>query len=94
VDYIGDIGYAFINGKMIHDNFCNDDTWELDLMPYREEVIKHGLYIYISPQKKGSKVHSDSEMAARFESSEEQIADIYGIEAVGIYDASIVITDK
>lgn len=91
VNYIGDVGYAFIDGKMIHDNFYNGDTWELDLLPYRDEIISKGLYLYISPQKKGSKVHSESEMAARYESSEEQIAKIHGIEAVGIYDINVII---
>lgn len=62
-------------------------------MPYKDEIISKGLYIYVSPQKKGSKVHSESAMAARFETSEEQIAKIHSIEALGIYDVSITFKD-
>jgi len=93
VNYVGDIGYAFIDGKMIHDNFCNGDTWEFDLMPYKDEIISKGLYLYISPLRKGAKVHNESAMAARFETAEEQIAAIHNIEALGICDVPIVMND-
>ncbi|TAH72754.1 MAG: beta-galactosidase [Anaerolineaceae bacterium] len=91
VDYIGDIGYAFIDGKMIHDNFCNGATWEIDLMPYKDEIIAKGLYLYISPYKEGAKVHSESAMAARYESADKQIAEIHEVQAVGVYDIPITI---
>lgn len=90
VDYEGDVGYAFINGEMIHDNFCNGAAWEIDLLPYRDELIKHGMYLYISPKKKGAYVDNSSAMAARFEVVEEQIAKIHGISFEGIKKVGIV----
>ena len=89
VDYEGDVGYAFINGEMIHDNFCNGTAWEIDLLPYQDELIRHGMYIYISPKKKGAYVDNSSAMAARFEVVEEQIAKIYGIRFEGIKKVGI-----
>ena len=90
VDYEGDVGYAFINGEMIHDNFCNGAAWEIDLLPYRDELIRHGMYLYISPKKKGAYVDNSSAMAARFEVVEEQIAKIHGISFEGIKKVGIV----
>lgn len=79
IDYEGDVGYAFINGEMFHDNFCNGAPWEIDLMPYREQLLEHGMYVYISPKKKGAYVDNSSAMAARFEVAEEQVAKLEGI---------------
>lgn len=74
ISYEGDVGYAFINGTMFHDNFCNGAPWEIDLMPYREQLLEHGMYVYISPKKKGAYVDNSSAMAARFEVAQEQTA--------------------
>lgn len=79
VSYEGDVGYAFCNGEMFHDNFCNGAPWEIDLLPYKDEILKNGMYLYISPKKKGAFVDNSSAMAARFEIVEEQIARIHNI---------------
>lgn len=89
INYVGDIGYAFIDGDLINDNFCNGDTWEIALKRFQEEVTEKGMYIYVSPIKKGSQVKSDSTMAARVETSAEEIAEISSIKAVVLYEASI-----
>ena len=85
IDYIGDIGYAFIDGELINDNFCNGDTWELALKRFEKALLHKGMYVHISPIKKGSVVSSDSTMAARTENSKEEIAEISSIKAVPIY---------
>lgn len=85
ISYEGDVGYAFINGEMFHDNFCNGAPWEIDLMPYRKELLTQGMYVYISPKKKGAYVDNSSAMAARFEVAEEQTARLDGIVLEKIY---------
>lgn len=89
IDYEGDIGYAFINGEMIHDNFCNGATWEFDLVPYKDEILKYGIDIYISPKKEGAYVDNSSAMAARFEIIKEQIASINSIKLQGVKNIEI-----
>ena len=80
IRYEGDVGYAFIEGEMFHDNFCNGAPWEIDLMPHREALIKHGMYLYVSPRKTGAYVDNTSAMAARYEVVKEQIARIDSVE--------------
>ena len=80
VRYEGDVGYAFIEGEMFHDNFCNGASWEIDLMPYREELTKYGMYLYVSPRKTGAYVDNTSAMAARHEVVKEQVARIDSVE--------------
>ncbi len=86
VDYMGDIGYAFVDSDLINDNFCNGATWEFGIKAYEKEIVEKGLYLYISPQRKGGHIKSDSEMAARFEVYEEAFAEISGIDAVPVFD--------
>ena len=93
VDYEGDIGYAFTDGEMFHDNFSNGGVWDIDIRPYLDKILKKGMYLYISPRKKGVKVHSESEMAARFETAKEQFASIKSIRLAGVYDVSLLQTD-
>lgn len=89
IDYAGDIGYAFIDGELIHDNFCNNDTWEIGLQQHKQELLEKGMYIYISPLKEGSFVQSDSPMAARAEVINKQIAEIKSIKATAIREFEI-----
>jgi len=84
IDYKGDIGYAFIDGELIHDNFWNGTAWEIGLKQFEKEITEKGMYVYISPIKIGSKVKSDSTMAARMETTEEEIAEINSVKAIPV----------
>ncbi|PFO06586.1 glycosyl hydrolase family 35 [Bacillus sp. AFS076308] len=89
IEYVGDIGYAFIDGKLIHDNFCNNDIWEIGLQQHKQDLLAKGMYIYISPLKEESFVKSDSPMAARAEVITKQIAEIKSIKATAIRELEI-----
>lgn len=67
IRYKGDIGYAFIDGTLISDNFSNSDVWEIGLIRHRQSLLENGLYIHISPIKKGTRVKRDSMAATREE---------------------------
>ncbi len=86
VDYFGDIGYAFTDGDLINDNFCNGAVWEFGLKAYEKEVLEKGIYLYVSPKREGGYIKSDSEMAARFAVYEDQYAAINDIRAVPVFD--------
>lgn len=88
IDYEGDIGYAFINGELINDNFYNGNTWEILLNRFKEK-FKDEMYIYVSPIRNGSKVTNDTTMAGRVEVAEEEIAEIKSIKAVPIYEVEL-----
>ncbi|MEC1521548.1 beta-galactosidase [Neobacillus niacini] len=89
IEFAGDIGYAFIDGELIHDNFCNNATWEIGLQQHKQDLIAKGMYIYISPLKEGSVVKSDSPMAARTEVINQQIAEIRTIKAKAIRELEL-----
>lgn len=86
IDYRGDIGYAFIDGELINDNFSNGNTWEIGLGEFRERLVRQGMYLYISPIRKGSTVNSQSTMAGWSENAEELIADLKQIRAAAVVE--------
>ncbi|SDW14721.1 beta-galactosidase [Paenibacillus sp. CF384] len=90
IDYSGDIGYAFIDGELVHDNFCNNTTWEIGLKRFEERLIEKGMYIYVSPIRKGTVLNSNTTMAGWNETAKEQIAAIASITVVPVYE--IVLT--
>jgi hypothetical protein len=91
VDYAGDIGYAYTDSELISDNFCNGDIWEFGLKRYQDEILEKGLHIYVSPIRKDAKVHSDSEMAARYAIYDELYAKISSINALPVFDCPVVL---
>ena len=91
IDYIGDVGYAFIDGKLINDNFNNGTTWEIGLKRVEKELLEKGMYLYITPLKKGGIVKRDSAMAALQEVGVEEIAEVFSIKVVT--ENSIVIKE-
>lgn len=86
IDYSGDIGHAFINGDMIHDNFCNYDTWEIGLKTFADQLADSPLTIAITPLKKGVNINVESAMAARMENAEEYIAKLRNIRICPVYE--------
>jgi hypothetical protein len=84
IKYTGDIGYAFIDGELMHDDFCNGTPWEIGLKQFEKKTLESGMYIYISPIKIGSTVKSDSTMAGRLETTEQEIAEIDSITAIPV----------
>ncbi|MFC5529699.1 beta-galactosidase [Cohnella yongneupensis] len=89
IDYSGDIGYAFIDGELISDNFCNGTTWEIGLKRFEERLLDKGMYVYVSPIRKGTVVNSNTTMAGWNESAKELIADIGSVSAVPVYEIVI-----
>lgn len=47
IDYIGDTGAAFINGKMVVDNFYHGNPWQIGLKRYAEAIQGDGIYFYL-----------------------------------------------
>lgn len=86
VDYTGDIGYAFIDGDLINDNFSSGNTWEIGLKRFEERLVKDGMYLYVSPIRKGSTVNSNTTMAGWSENAEEMIAELTSIAAVPVLE--------
>lgn len=89
IEYSGDIGNAFINGRMIHDNFANGAAWEIGLKEFSEELKKESITVYIVPLKKGVNVKVESAMAARSEEVESYTAELKSVRIQPVYEMKI-----
>jgi hypothetical protein len=89
VNYEGDIGQAFINGEMIHDNFYNGTSWELGLKSFEACLKENPITIYITPLKEGVNVNVDSPMAARMEHADAYLGKLNKTELQPVYEIRI-----
>ena len=89
LEYTGDIGNAFINGRMIHDNFANGAVWEIGLKDFEKELKKDSITVYIVPLKEGVNVNVESSMAARSEEVKAYVAELKSVRIQPIYEILI-----
>lgn len=86
LEYTGDIGNAFINGRMIHDNFANGAVWEIGLKDFEKELKKDSITVYIVPLKEGVNVNVESSMAARSEEVKAYVAELKSVRMQPVYE--------
>ena len=89
IDYRGDIGSLFLNDRMISDNFCNEDTWEVGLLEHREVLADASLVLAISPIREGAVVHTESAMAARNEEVQATVAELKAVRVQPVYEIKL-----
>jgi len=57
IHYVGDTARAYINGKLVADNFYNGLPWEIGLKRFAPEVFQSGLIVQITPMRDQSQVY-------------------------------------
>ncbi len=89
IEYTGDIGHAFLNGRMVSDNFYNGAPWEIGLRELADELRTEPLVIAITPLKEGAKVNVESPMAGRLEQAGKTEAGLYRAELRPVYEIKL-----
>jgi len=89
LEYTGNIGNAFIDGRMIHDNFANGAVWEIGLKDFAQELKTEPVTVYIVPLKKGVNVNVESAMAARSEEVKSTVAELKHVELQPVYEMEL-----
>jgi hypothetical protein len=82
IEYEGDVGNAFIDGRLIADDFSNGEPWEIGLQRFRPRIEESGLTIHVTPRREGTLVVHESGMAAQQELKGKQVAEIRSITAI------------
>lgn len=49
VDWIGDVARAYINGRLVADQFWHGPVWEIGLRRFRAEAVKYGVELRLLP---------------------------------------------
>ncbi len=87
IDYVGDMGQAYIDGKLVHDNFYNGTSWEIGLRQLEQKLNGKELLIMIVPveEHSGGRRYVQTGMAFRPDLDGERIASINQITLVSEY---------
>lgn len=89
LSYSGDIGQAFIDGRLIHDNFANGAVWEIGLKDFEKELADNCVTVYITPLREGVNVNVESAMAARREEAKARVSTLHEVRAVPVYERKL-----
>ena len=91
IHYQGDVGQAFIDGKLVSDNFSNGAVWEIGLREVWKPEMGREVVILITPKKKDASVNVSSTMAGRTEMLKDAVAVLEQVSVRAVLDAEIVI---
>ncbi len=89
IRYEGDIGNAFVDGELIHDNFCNGAVWEIGLKAHRALIAHHPVTITVTPLKENCSVNVSSAMAGRVEEVSGQKGGVQSVHLKPVYQATL-----
>jgi hypothetical protein len=89
IEYDGDVGGAFIDGRLIADNFSNGMPWEIGLERFRPLVEEKPICLRISPRREGTLVVRESGMALQQTLKGRAIADIRSVTARAVREARV-----
>ena len=90
VDYEGDTGMAFINGRLVADNFNNGTPWLVGLKRFVPEVLEKGLCLVFHPLRRGVVKNVSSQQAGRFEFEGQEKLVVHSISAIPEYSTRLV----
>jgi len=87
VDYVGDTGSCFINGRLVHDDFWKNTPWEIGLKQVAPQPAGVELLLHITALagKADGTTYMPTGMAFYPNPNGDQIAQIERVEAVPVY---------
>jgi beta-galactosidase len=71
IDYVGDVGRAYLGGRLIADDFYYGRTWEIGLKRFVPEVLEKGLVLKFLPLRRDAPIYIAPEHRPTFGSSDE-----------------------
>jgi hypothetical protein len=89
VDYEGDTGMAFIDGRLVADNFYDGAPWIIGLKRFAPEALEKGLCLVFHPLRQGVVKDVSSEFAGRFEFAGQEKLTVRSISALPEYRVRI-----
>ncbi|MDO3409294.1 beta-galactosidase [Saccharibacillus sp. CPCC 101409] len=90
IEYTGNVGYAFAEGKLFHDHFYNGGLWEIGLSRFREALTGGEIVLETTPLRKGkTNIAEDAAMAVRQSFEGEAAAEFRRIEAEPVYTVTL-----
>ncbi len=89
IDYIGDTGMAFIDGKLINDNLYDGSPWYIGVKRFVPEILDKGFYFYCRPIYKNAPFLKDLPAEKIPDFANGPVLDIRSIRTIGEYKVLI-----
>jgi len=89
IDYIGDTGMAFIDGRLINDNLYDGSPWYIGIKRFAPEILDKGFYFYCRPIYKEATYLRDLPTDRIPDFSNGPVVNIKSIRAIGEYKVLI-----
>ncbi|WP_019636840.1 beta-galactosidase [Paenibacillus fonticola] len=93
IDYTGNVGYAFSEGRLFHDHFYNGTPWEIGLSRFNEAIRGGEIVLETTPLRKGViNVAQGAAMAVEQLFEGEQTAEFHQVTAEPVYRVAVRIS--
>lgn len=90
VDYVGDVAMAFLNGKMVQDEFWHGTPWMIGLNRHQEAMKKDDMSFYFRPIDKGHECLQDLPREVQPDFSKgDQVLDLKSLTIVPQYQVKL-----
>lgn len=93
IDYVGDTGAAFIDGKMIVDNFYNGGIWQIGLKRYAKLLRNNAIYFYLQPLYKDALCLQDFSERLNLDFSKGNICRLNKIKITPVFSVTLKLKD-
>jgi beta-galactosidase len=93
IEYEGDVGSAFIDGRLVADDFSNGEPWEIGLERFRPAIEEKGISVHVTPRREGTVVFRESAMALQRELIGREVAEIRSITAIVEREVVVAVED-
>ncbi|MNJ42228.1 Beta-galactosidase, domain 2 [compost metagenome] len=90
INYTGNVGYAFSEGRLFHDHFYNGALWEIGLSRFKEAIQGGEIVLETTPLREGViNVAQDAAMAVEQLFEGEQTAEFHQVSAEPVYRVAV-----
>ena len=89
IDYVGDTGMAFIDGKMINDNLYDGSPWYIGIKRFVPDILDKGFYLYFRPMVKYAPYLKDLPAEKIPDFANGPVIDIKSVKAIPEYKVLI-----
>jgi beta-galactosidase len=94
IEYTGNVGYAFCEGRLFHDHFHNGAPWEIGLARFKDQLSNGEIVLETTPLRRGKlRIEADAAMAVEQHFTGEKIALFHQITAKPVQKIRLVSLD-
>jgi beta-galactosidase len=90
LDYVGDVGRLYLDGRLMADDFYNGKAWEIGLKRFAPQVLEKKLVLKILPLHKDAPIYIAPEYRPDFNHADEAL-ELRGVRLEGKYERQVTL---